>query len=171
MFDKELNLFSLGVFIIFSILPVISSELEESNNKIDNSNTILQQTVLDTFDIAAYNNNHGSVNWAGNWSELGDDGLPSSGNVTITNNKLQMYFANNGASRAVDLSTATTAIFSFQISAFDNGNDIWIVEASSDNGSNYTTIQTFNPLGGPGAGDVVERNESVSYNLESYILD
>lgn len=80
-----------------------------------------------------------------------------------------MVFAGSGASRKFDLSSASTATLSFHISAFDNGNDIWLVKASSDNGSNYTTIDTFNPIGGPLDVDVIERNETVSYNLENYI--
>ncbi len=39
--------------------------------------------VLDTFSIAAYNNNDGNINWAGNWIETGDDGAAATGNIGV----------------------------------------------------------------------------------------
>ena len=44
------------------------------------------ESVGDDFDTIAYNNNNGTVNWLMDWTEVGDDGLPSTGVITIATN-------------------------------------------------------------------------------------
>ena len=74
--------------------------------------------VRDEFTTAAYTNNNGSVNWAGNWTEQGDDNNPSAGEFLITGGWLRIsdtdnITANEGVSRTVNLSSAATAALSF----------------------------------------------------------
>ena len=41
------------------------------------------ETVSDGFGTAAYNNNDGTTNWLGNWTEVGDDGSATTGSELI----------------------------------------------------------------------------------------
>ncbi len=125
------------------------------------------ETVRDEFGIVAYDNNNGTTHWTNSWSELSDDGSPHSGDVFVSNERLRLQFAGRGATRRADLSAATAAQLSFHISTFDNGNDYWQVEAND--GSGWVTLEVFSPVGGPGSTDVLERNETKSYQLENYI--
>jgi serine protease AprX len=57
-------------------------------------------TVRDEFNAVSYSNNDGSATWSGNWTELNDDSFPTSGEVTITTNRLRMRGVGNGAWRS-----------------------------------------------------------------------
>ena len=41
------------------------------------------QTVRDEFTEQTYSANHGTVDWAGDWLEVGDGGGPASGDVFV----------------------------------------------------------------------------------------
>ena len=72
-------------------------------------------TVGDRFNTAAYNNQDGTDDWTGNWVEAFDDGSPTSGDIQISNNELQL--SGDGSQlyiyRFFNLSGATSAFWSF----------------------------------------------------------
>ena len=67
--------------------------------------------------VPAYNGNNGSLIWAGNWTEFGDDGAVATGNVQVNVNRLRMRAAVRGATRVADLSAAggCSAILSYTV--------------------------------------------------------
>lgn len=75
---------------------------------------------LDNFNTAAFNNSNGSINWSAmSWLEANDDANPSSGDIQISGNALVLQESDGNTvdiSRAVDLSSATTAFFEFNYS-------------------------------------------------------
>ncbi len=127
-------------------------------------------TVRDDFSTVDYGNNNGSASWAGSWVESGDDNQPDSGQVQITGGMLQLdnqdAFVDGNyeerVTRAVDLSSATTATlsFDFQMLGVVEDNDKARVQMSSNGGTDWTTLETF-AGDGPSAG-------SRSYDISSY---
>jgi Peptidase family C25 len=108
--------------------------------------------VLDSFGTAAYNNQNGNVNWSTNWTETNDDGSPTLGLIRITGGHLQI--SDNGDAnpstiqRGVALGTGglgfTNAILTFNFSAANaNATDQINVDVSSNNGTSFTTLETF----------------------------
>ena len=92
--------------------------------------------VRDEFGQSSYGNNDGSLKWTTDWTEAGDDGTPTAGNITISNNKLKLVeLASNvalydtnlqltdvaskqtaGVQRSVNLAGASSAMLSFEYS-------------------------------------------------------
>jgi hypothetical protein len=103
-------------------------------------------TVLDNFTTAAYTNNDGTVNWAGNWIETGDDGTATGGEVRITGNELNLENNVVNIQREANLSANgfTTAIltFNFRTSGVEAGDQMRL-EVSSNGGGAWTTLETF----------------------------
>ena len=120
------------------------------------------ETIRDEFNSTAYSNNDGSVNWTGNWSEINDNGSPTSGNVIITNGRLQLWGTGHGIRRKFNLSAVASATLSFDFVSVDNGNDYFVVEASHNGGASFTTLEMIAPTGN---GQSVAK----SYQLEDYI--
>ncbi|SFR31634.1 Cna protein B-type domain-containing protein [Robiginitalea myxolifaciens] len=54
-----------------------------------------QETFLDQFSSAAYNNNDGSQNFSSNWIESGDDGSATGGNIRVVSNQLRFRNLDN----------------------------------------------------------------------------
>lgn len=119
------------------------------------------ETVRDNFSSRQFDNNDGTVNWSGDWSE--DDAEtagPIRGNVRITNGgELRLQDSPNtntqpSLARGVNLSGASTATLSFDWRT-TNGvdtNDSAVVEISSDGGSNWTVLENFTGFSGSNSG-------------------
>jgi uncharacterized repeat protein (TIGR01451 family)/fimbrial isopeptide formation D2 family protein len=115
-----------------------------------------QETFLDQFGTAAYNNTNGTQSWSSNsWTETGDGATGAgSGLIRITGNALRVgsasavTAANVSIQRTANLSSFSSGTLSFSISqtGVDNTNDSMVVEASSD-GTTFTTLATFTDTG------------------------
>ncbi|MBU1692987.1 MAG: DUF11 domain-containing protein, partial [Verrucomicrobia bacterium] len=115
--------------------------------------TVITNTVRDEFNTRAYTNNDGTVNWAGNWVEEGDDGNPLLNDVVVSNRyntyTLVTKDNNNGAYREVDLSGCTGAVFSFDWARFQlDAADYYAAYVSSNGGSSYSQLIQYNGTGG-----------------------
>jgi hypothetical protein len=111
--------------------------------------------VRDNFGAVAYSNNDGSVNWAGNWIESGDDGNTTGGDIRILNSELRFGNTvhpdtNESIARAVDLSGVTGAILSFdaRTSTTVTAGDVMRVEVSGNGGSSWAELADFEGLAG-----------------------
>src|SRR5215210_5672750 len=106
-------------------------------------------TVRDNFTTAAYTNNDGTVNWAGNWIETNDDGNAGAGNIRITGGELRIE--NNGSviEREANLSgsgfSTATFSFNFRMTGVDAG-DVLQVQVSANGGGSWTNLETFTGL-------------------------
>jgi len=120
-------------------------------------------SVRDNFTTAAYTNNDGNTNWAGNWIETNDNNSANNGNISITGGTLRIRDDGNAApstiEREANLSAWTTATFSFDFSTqnVDAGDQI-AVDVSANGGGSWTRLETFT---GPVAAG------SRSYNITS----
>ncbi len=122
--------------------------------------------VLDEFGSRNYSNNNGNVNWAGDWVEQNDSGAsqsPTAGRIQITTGGQLRFTASNvddAIDRGVNLSNpGSCATLSFDLGQGNfNAAGQLAVEVSQD-GTNYTTLQTFNSSSNPGG--------SKSYNIAS----
>ncbi|MCW8885178.1 MAG: LamG domain-containing protein [Motiliproteus sp.] len=127
-------------------------------------------TFRDNFSVTAYNNNDGDADWAGNWTEIDDDGDPSSGNAFITSGGLYLddqpdTGGTPGVVREVDLSGYDTATLNMSYgttSGVDSGDQVSL-EISSDGGSNWSTLQNFSGISGATSGN------TISLTITSYI--
>lgn len=127
-----------------------------------------QDTFLDQFGTAAYNNTNGTQNWSSNsWTETGDGSTGAgSGLIQITGGALRVGSASAATAvdvsirRLANLSSFTSGTLSFSISqtGVDNSGDSMVVEASSD-GTNFTTLATFTNTGAA----------TPSYDITSYL--
>ncbi len=128
--------------------------------------TLTQSTVRDEFNARSYSNNDGTVNWAGDWQEIGEtQGAGAlAGEVQVRDGKLRIgdqdYKGGDpGAWRTADLSDATSATFSFDYQAVTNESYDWLaVQVSSNGGGSWDTLKTFK---GSSSG-------SKSYDISSY---
>jgi uncharacterized repeat protein (TIGR01451 family) len=125
------------------------------------------RTVFDTFSTVAYDNNEGTENWSGNWTESDDDGSANTGDVRITLGELRLQ--NTGAkpsiARAVDLGGLTDgrANLSYDYRQSDTSfesDDVIVAEISNNGGSNWTELTRY--TGGVGAG-------SENFSLEAFL--
>ncbi|MFM5511200.1 VCBS domain-containing protein [Aeromonas rivipollensis] len=123
---------------------------------IDFSPTTNSYNVRDEFSSTAYNNNDGSTNWASNWTENGEATNATAGDIRIVNvsGAMALQFgdsvgaidnADDSIQRTVNLSGAESATLSFDYRRvdLDNAGDQVLVQVSSDNGANFTTVQTL----------------------------
>ncbi|WP_338120474.1 type I secretion C-terminal target domain-containing protein [Aeromonas rivipollensis] len=123
---------------------------------IELSPTTNSYNVRDEFSATAYNNNDGSTNWANNWTENGEATNATAGDIRIVNvsGAMALQFgdsvgaidnADDSIQRTVNLSGAESATLSFDYRRvdLDNAGDQVLVQVSSDNGANFTTVQTL----------------------------
>lgn len=92
--------------------------------------------AADNFNTASWANSNGTMPWAGNWTESGDSGGVTGGQIQIdgssgffgSTNQLRIFDNGDGASiqRGIDLSGAASAVLSFNYaeSSFDNGESV-----------------------------------------------
>ena len=99
----------------------------------------------------SYSEQDGTTNWSTNWIEIGDDGSPSGGTITITLNRLYLRPSSTSASvyRGIDFTGIATADLAYNIRR-DSGAGTFRVQVSTDL-STWTTIRTH--TGGGTTGD------------------
>ena len=76
------------------------------------------ETVRDEFEAISVSNNDGTVNWTGDWQEIGESDGSAVGKCLISTDEggrlsMQIGGSSKGWSRAADLSMAETAELSF----------------------------------------------------------
>ena len=126
----------------------------------------ISENLLDSFsDPAAYDNNHGSVNWVSDWIE--DDsggGSPvTGGDIRVTGQKLQLKPVTTGDSifREANLSGASVPRLSFDYSNGLTGSQLIELQVSTGGGA-FTTLETFSASLNSGVG-------SVDIDISAYI--
>jgi uncharacterized repeat protein (TIGR01451 family) len=104
------------------------------------------ENVRDEFNTnGSGSGNNGSVNWVGNWSEIGESNGFGTGRVRVANNQLEIRNQNYGASRTVNLTGAAAAILSFDFEGLGlNATRNAIVQVSENPGGPWTTIVIIN---------------------------
>lgn len=99
-------------------------------------------TVRDNFSAVAYTNNNGTESWSMGWLDS-EDANAGGGAISVTGNalRLQTFIGSAMIEREVDLSRATSAIFSF---SYNNGLNALlgnvVVSVSNNGGASYTTL-------------------------------
>ncbi len=120
-------------------------------------------TVLDSMSSASFSNNNGTANWSGSWIENDAAGSgATTGSIDITSGYLRFKptTVGNSLAREVDLSTATSATFSFSVpTSFLTTGQI-LVQVSNNGGSSYTTLETITSASATG---------TYSYDISSYM--
>jgi uncharacterized repeat protein (TIGR01451 family) len=118
-----------------------------STNVVTNT---FSETVRDDFTTVAYNNNDGTVNWLNNWTETGDDAVPATGTVGITNYLNQgtnvLIFTGNAAdddytTRVLVMSNAPGRVYTNITISFPYRRIDW------DNGDTFTVYVSTNNFG------------------------
>jgi len=101
---------------------IVDSDITDVNGEYTLVAPLVTETenVADFFNFPSYSGNNGSLNWSNSWQEVGENDGVSVGNIKVAN---ALRFGRNafldtditgyGALRDVDLSTYTTAQFSF----------------------------------------------------------
>jgi Ca2+-binding RTX toxin-like protein len=98
------------------------------------------QAFRDEFTSSAYNNNNGTSNWAGSWTEGNDTGGAATGDIRVAGGDLQFIAGTDGnesIARAANLTGVTRATLSFD----------W--EADDLDGGETVQVQVRNTLNGP----------------------
>lgn len=120
---------------------------------------------LDNFNTPSFSNSNGTTPWTTSWTETGDSGGVTAGQIRIdSGNSNQLRFQGgagasyDGASigRVVDLTGATSATLSFTYDerGFDaNQGETVEVQFAAD-GVNFTTLQTIDSASGTGASNL-----------------
>jgi len=103
-------------------------------------------TVRDPFATVAYNNNDGTMQWAGGWLETGDGGSPSAGNILVTGGRLRVKdSAPVSIYRSVNLSETTNAVLSLDMAnnTLDSTSDVIALEASVNGGASWMRLDSY----------------------------
>ncbi|MCP4334975.1 MAG: hypothetical protein GY785_20160, partial [Gammaproteobacteria bacterium] len=129
-------------------------------------------TVRDDFNTSSFNNNDGTLNWAGPWLEVDGAGAgPTSGNVLITGGELSLDDRPNtggepSLEREANLFDFTSATLSFGFrttSGVEAGDpDSVVIEVSGNGGTTWTVLETFDSFDGINSG-------SRSYDISAFI--
>jgi hypothetical protein len=107
----------------------------------------------DQFDARSYANNDGTVNWAGDWTEIKESNGPTQGDIQvrseINNYQLRVRDDGYGLWRSADLSGASQATLSldYKRKNLDSSSDYVTVDVSSDGGSTWTELDRFQGSG------------------------
>jgi hypothetical protein len=114
-------------------------------------------SAIDLFNSISYNGSTGTAPWNGTWTEVGESNGTNRGNVRVVDSDFcvapnclrlggnRVNFSRKGIRRAVNLSSATTAVlkFTYRREAINNrGSGSVRVQASKD-GSSWTTLDTI----------------------------
>ncbi|SFJ28160.1 Ca2+-binding protein, RTX toxin-related [Phyllobacterium sp. CL33Tsu] len=124
----------------------------DGNDTLSGGTNIADGTYADTFSAVAYNNNNGTLNFAGNWTETGDNNSATNGDIFVTNNQLRFagtIDTNDFIQRSINLTGATAPTLSFNYQGSATGETI-AVEAL-----NGGTWQSLGTLGGATSGAFV----------------
>lgn len=104
-------------------------------------------TYRDEFGTQDYTHQDGSANWTNSWTESGDDGSASSGDVLITGGELSLEGDGVGTSieREANLAGYTTATLTlyYRETGQWEGNDEIHIDISNDGGVTWTRLHTF----------------------------
>ena len=132
---------------------VISDTLPEGTSYVANSTWVTamnsgEDNMRDEFSTQAYNNNDGTVNWAGDWQEENDDNSPTSGKMQITTaGEFQFHGTSDTdvytATRSADLSTAIKATLTFIYHSRGRLENADTLEILVNNGSTWTVLDTL----------------------------
>ena len=173
----------------FEVIKFADATLTSAPAVLDLTGNTSNNSVRDQFDTVSYANNNGSANWAGSWTEAGDDNSVTAANGQIRINGGQLRFdsgnnlaASNGASvqRVVNLAGATSATLSYNYveTNFDAGETV-LVQFAAD-GTTFTTVQTINSasntgvstiaLTGPFSANAVLRFTASSMNVDTDLV-
>lgn len=104
---------------------------------------IANGTYVDNFATAAYTNNNGTLNFASNWTENGDNGSATTGDILITGGQLRFAATtdnNDSIQRSINLAGATAPTLSFAYQGLAAGENV-VVEAFS--GGNWEVLATL----------------------------
>ena len=114
---------------------------------------IAQQTYRDNFGSVSYSNNNGTMNFASDWQESGDDNDPANGRIYVNSGSNRLRIQNmDGAtlSRSLNLNGATGVALTMTYTEISGDEqidvDLW-------NGTGWNTVATLNGSG------------TVNYNL------
>ena len=119
--------------------PVLQTTSSDGTGKYSFDITSSSQTVRDEFNSQSYSLNDGTQNWSGSWTE--NDPL---GRISVSSGRLQMNNLDSyWVMRSADLSGTTSATLTFDWETSNLFGQDLLVRISSD-GSNFTTIGTFN---------------------------
>jgi len=140
--------------------------------------TLTTTSFTDNFSAAVYSNNDGTGNWSGDWIESVDDGTAASGRIMISAGELLMNDRPNSGgeptlAREVDLSSFTSASFSFDYRTFNNleNSDRFDVEVSNNGGANYTVLRSYvNDVNGSDTFDItafISSNTRIRLRIEN----
>jgi len=115
------------------------------------------ETYRDNFSTVSYSNQDGSMNWSADWVEVNDDGVPGSGDIQITGNRLRIQNNDRSISRSADLSTYSTATltFDFRENGFDDAADYVDIEARVGGGAWQLLQRYAGPAVGTGSASLV----------------
>ena len=171
---------SVNVTVTNSTLGLIP--VDENDGPFNFSLVTTTVTYQDNFDVAAFDNNNGTTDWANDWVEIdGFDGSnPSSGaglatgNIQMTGGKLALSSNLNTDGGAINPSMTRAAALGFfdqsedvsldfdygYVSATNTGDEIRVL-VSSD-GLSFTPVLTLNTLDGSSGSDI-----GVSINLSN----
>lgn len=120
-------------------------------------NSCPAQNVADNFPSVSYAQNSGTADWSGSWLEIGESDGTSSGRARVNSslctsgNCLRLgepnsasTWSNIGASREVDLSTATSATLTFNYySGRASGSETVQLDVSNNGGRSWTRLQSY----------------------------
>lgn len=136
-----------GVSYVPGSAVVVSPGNQITNISTNVTTNVFSETVSDQFDSVSYANNDGTTNWLNNWTEVGDNNNPNSGNVRVqtdtgTTNSLVFRDTaadNDYANRALSLArlpgltyTNVTLRFAYRRVAWD-ANDLLTITVSTNN--------------------------------------
>ena len=134
--------------------------------------TVICEAFRDDFSSASYANQDGTLSWALDWSEAGDNGSPASGSIRIAANSIEMRGGGSAVTalggpyieREADLSAYSNAtlFLDYRESGNWDPSDQVEIYVSSDGGANWTLIKTF-------AGNQENYFQSFSYDITAYI--
>lgn len=124
--------------------------------------SMITNNVRDQFNIVAYNNNNGSVNWATNWGEVNEGDGPANGDVLITGGELRIGQDDNaGIYRSANLSGVSSATLTFSFRETGSGTgDVLTIQASTTPTGGWVNLGTI---------DGSQTSGTRSYNLNPYI--
>ncbi|MDP4549221.1 VCBS domain-containing protein, partial [Marinobacter sp. MDS2] len=113
--------------------------------------------TLDEFSSVSYSNNDGTNAWSTDWAEVDSNSAgsdPTDGRIRVSGNELkfQVASAGNSLSREVNLENATGATLSFSYDNALGGSATLLAQVSSDGGTTYDTVATFNSTINQGVG-------------------
>jgi Tfp pilus assembly protein PilX len=130
-------------------------------------------TFRDEFNTVSFGNNDGTLNWEGDWLEVGESDGPNANDVRVRddNGPYQLWIRDNnnggeGAEREADLSGASVATLSFDYrrSSLDNANDYVKLEISANGTAGpWTELARFEGAATDSA------YQSFSQDITSYI--